>query len=130
MTADLDLDVLAALEQAATPGPWATDGVQMVVETGIYLTRADAALIAALRNAAPALIAAARELQRRVTCSCAAGRGVMDCEVRARDAARAELADLRERVEAALDPSPRDFASWPPLRDRIRAALATGSDRG
>lgn len=75
----LDLDALTALLDAATPGPWEVHD-HVIVETtwgDLHLDvagtsfsdtdthsmqdRANAALIAALRNAAPALIAAARE---------------------------------------------------------------------
>lgn len=51
----LDLDALAAREAAATPGPW---------KHAKTLAHADENLIVALRNAAPALIAAAREVAR------------------------------------------------------------------
>lgn len=70
MTADLTpeaLDALAALDQAATPGPWraASGSVETIVMSETVATMrlddADAALIAAMRNALPALIAAARE---------------------------------------------------------------------
>ncbi len=76
----LNVDELTALLDAATPGPWATDSGQCctyltaAVEGGsatdeneniaeVFSVRdgADAGLIAALRNAAPALIAAVRE---------------------------------------------------------------------
>ena len=58
---------LKALEKAATPGPWVTrfDGavyrevVRGEVPVCEHASREEAALIAALRNAAPALIAAA-----------------------------------------------------------------------
>lgn len=84
MTADrLDLDALKALEAAATEGPWETNqaadeesttwiehalgdvlnhderGHGHMRENFAWMRRADAALIVALRNAAPALIAAA-----------------------------------------------------------------------
>ena len=62
------LDALAVLEPAATPGPWDTLACELVGDSGHVAWTAgspnpfaDAALIAALRNAAPALIAAARE---------------------------------------------------------------------
>jgi hypothetical protein len=69
----LDLGALEELEKAATPGPWAHHSrgdEQMVYEKGHRVAavqswqdpQADAALIAALRNAAPQLLAAAREL--------------------------------------------------------------------
>ena len=67
---------LKALEKAATPGPWVTrfDGavyrevVRGEVPVCEHAGRAEAALIAVLRNAAPALIAAAEdrdELRKR-----------------------------------------------------------------
>jgi len=72
----MDLDALEALEQAATPGPWRVEpfdddprelaicgpvGVKgAIVATDVPLLPADAALIAAVRNVLPALIAAAR----------------------------------------------------------------------
>lgn len=89
MTLGLDLDALAALERAATPGEWlvALNGSAETCLRFIWrndyggnlspegrnvgATRVardfhekDAALTAALRNAAPQLIAAAREAER------------------------------------------------------------------
>ena len=73
MTDDLTpeaLDALTALDQAATPGPWEADpvvvrgngGRNAVCDTrGSQVPTHNAALIAAMRNALPALIAAARE---------------------------------------------------------------------
>ena len=76
---ELDIDALEALEKAATPGPWkthlvddtcicASDGCEVATtcdEDGYNIAyermEADAAFIVALRNAAPALIAAYRE---------------------------------------------------------------------
>ncbi|MGL4256922.1 MAG: hypothetical protein ACRCSL_11360 [Microbacterium sp.] len=81
----LDPDALAALEAAATPPPWHAVGDALAYDTGGCtcgpggenglhengcgldllgeMGFADAALIAALRNAAPALIDAARRVQ-------------------------------------------------------------------
>lgn len=71
--ADLDLDELERLIAAASPRPWriepllrdylagAVDGENRNVAD---MRRADAWLVVALANAAPALIAAARELDR------------------------------------------------------------------
>ena len=67
----MDIDALEALEQAATPGPWETAGPRCddIIRwdgehDGWNVARcdetADAALIVALRDAAPDLIAAAR----------------------------------------------------------------------
>ena len=81
---DLDLGALEALVEAATPGPWKTWGMGVcwdkngdsnvafaVKVANTYKTSDngsprtfDADLICALRNAAPQLIAAARELER------------------------------------------------------------------
>lgn len=132
------LDALAALEKAATPGPWAerrygtrwTHGHGEVWELvhpqdGIHPanvikargaehaadqccwppTESDAALIAALRNAAPALIAAARDQAFLLT--------AVRSLTAERDAARAEVADLREdndRLVATLTNRERDRA--------------------
>lgn len=72
--ADLDLDELERLIAAASPGPWriepllrdylagAVDGENRNVAD---MRRADAWLVVALANAAPALIAAARAAQHR-----------------------------------------------------------------
>lgn len=68
--ATLDLDALEALGEKASPGPWKSffDGaVYRIGERGhtpvfIHGDRDDAAFVVALRNAAPALISAAREL--------------------------------------------------------------------
>ena len=67
----LDLDALEALAQKATPGPWKPmvlwqDGAWPV---GPYsrneaTAKADAALISALRNALPALLALARRAEK------------------------------------------------------------------
>lgn len=80
MASELDLDRLSELEAKATPGPWRVSHCEDVTieaehDPTIHLTVAaigdetddrvieDATLIAALRNAAPALIAAAREAE-------------------------------------------------------------------
>ena len=71
-TKTIDLDALAALEAAATAGPWSgyRTGVlhnsTWVIgnapdDSGAIMSLANASLIAALRNHAPALIAAAQE---------------------------------------------------------------------
>jgi hypothetical protein len=71
---DAQLAELEALLAKATPGPWLSDGNMVSTEDALFMGREedivgedivrdeDAALIAALRNAAPALLAAAREL--------------------------------------------------------------------
>lgn len=105
-----DLDHLAALEAAATPGPWDAD-----IEYGhVYQERKkwdglicqlwggsmqddfqdrdnNAAFIAAIRNAAPALFATARNHERLL----AAVEAVVNCtSVDAENAALAELATV------------------------------------
>lgn len=90
MTTTLDLDELERLEKAATPGPWAHYGHHTTGKLWLYGTAdyanhprialieeglnygqdvpatesANADLITAMRNALPALIAAARETER------------------------------------------------------------------
>jgi len=73
---------LQVLEKAATPGPWKQDdhsavlapggdefpyGSKLVAETPNYL--GNAAFIAAIRNATPALLRIARSATRQFTCS-------------------------------------------------------------
>jgi hypothetical protein len=70
MTEPLDLEKLAELEKVATPGPWAWHHDAMYeqrVVAGMYaaLKEEDRAFIAALRNAAPALIEAAERWEKR-----------------------------------------------------------------
>jgi hypothetical protein len=66
----LDLDTLEALYAAATPGKWSVDALRVMRGTTLVCTLplnyrsqspADSAAIAALHNAFPALLAAARE---------------------------------------------------------------------
>lgn len=56
----LDLDALERLEKAATPWPWTVESGWLHNRSDSW-RREDAPLMAALRNAAPDLIAAARE---------------------------------------------------------------------
>ncbi|HET8627406.1 MAG TPA: hypothetical protein VFL91_08300 [Thermomicrobiales bacterium] len=63
-----DLARLAALAHAATPGPWERFGA-IWAETALVAdtrTAADAAFIAASREAVPALVATVRELAREI----------------------------------------------------------------
>lgn len=60
----MDLDALEELERAASPAPWEAEGHIILAEgrtIGSIVFRRDRDLIAALRNHAPDLIAAARE---------------------------------------------------------------------
>lgn len=66
----IDIEQLKALEQAATPGPWA-EGAQMVVQADqaecvieMVETEDDAKLIVAARNALPELLALLEEALR------------------------------------------------------------------
>lgn len=187
MTADdLDLDALAAFEQAATPGPWvaevsgktgpvvidgeSSNALDHVAQCPHFRGHADAALIAALRNAAPALIeevgvGRARKITERILRDdLRAERDAARAEVaahlvtiaddrehwqdvirqrdrlhdeveataRAADAARAEAAALRERVEAVpVERFPRrhDVPRGWMLEADVRAALTTGGDQ-
>lgn len=57
----IDIDQLRALADAATPGPWEGSGGDIWSDTHGFLSRdelenADAAFIAAMRNALPALL--------------------------------------------------------------------------
>jgi len=70
--ADLDLDALTELEKKATSRPWEPTGGQQIVQThGPYCMAVvaengsyeDRAFIAAIRNAAPALIVTARRVE-------------------------------------------------------------------
>jgi hypothetical protein len=74
----IDLDQLTALEQAATPGEWhvvpgSPGGLVWVIKNDVgrgvaaYTTAADAALIAAMRNALPELIERVRAAEIRCT---------------------------------------------------------------
>lgn len=60
----IDLDQLTALEQAATPGPWAVEDLPWISEGNDG--GADAALIVAMRNALPELIEQVRVAQHRL----------------------------------------------------------------
>jgi hypothetical protein len=119
--ADLDLDTLERLHGEATAGPWEAVRESVVMPDGselpysdsalircacrsiggleAYFLDADAALIAAARNALPALLAAARE----------------------RDELRAEVAALRRfarefgedsRGQPLVPPSPEALLAW------------------
>lgn len=59
---DLDLTLLERAEKAATQAPWDPDGVYNYVVGDSW--EEDRELIVLLRNAAPALLAAARENER------------------------------------------------------------------
>lgn len=176
----LDLDALAALEQAANSGPWEfrprrgfqstghnpstigfndTAGYFVMLREGTWVTESDMELVVALRNAAPALIAAARErdefdetigdlvAQRNISAEAERERTAerdefiqAACDRRSeavrylgeRDAARAEVAALRERVEAVLTwGNGRDAGGVDrliPAAD-LRAALTTRGDQ-
>lgn len=70
MTAPLNLDELERLGKAGTPGPWNPFGGWMDTDNGkdigFFFKCADANLIAAARNALPALIARIRELEGKL----------------------------------------------------------------
>lgn len=125
---DLDLDKLEALEKAATPGPWVIDDannelIAIMDREDCYDYLADfmpapctldykkasanAAFIAALRNAAPALFAAARDgLKWRAE-------GWRDLDV-LRDqlaAAQARIKELEEALTPFVEWSKRDLAT-------------------
>lgn len=131
------LDDLAGLLEAATDGPWEVrDGYDPTLVSatsnwpeggddalGQVYGRADAALIVALRNHAPALIATARERDAYVDLYRLTRRRFLADARAERDAARAEVAALRERVEAVA----ADFDTAVGFRGAataVRAALA------
>ena len=105
------LDVLAAAEEQATPGPWASSGRRIVEMThrsaiahtsGVYSNDADAALIALLRNHAADLIAVARAAQDIKPAQPREGMSMVvqaipdDAVIRLKMASRALLADAPE----------------------------------
>jgi hypothetical protein len=115
----MDLDALEALERAATKGLWRDVGhswperaVPIMRDSGEFIgyvstvtleqRTADAALIAAARNALPALIADARAAARR------------EAALLRRIAALPRIGDLSSDV---------DWDDWNRLRDDARAAL-------
>jgi hypothetical protein len=111
MTADLDLDALAALEQAH-------DGTD---------PRATGDLVRALLDAAPALIAAARERDALADDIEDHWRGEVTILAHQRDAARAELADLRGRLGVVEDMAERaDRKGYDLEAYEVLAALGIG----
>lgn len=110
-----DLDELDALEKAATPGPWtvcrhptasnprvlvANEVEQKIVTEWKYDGATDHALIAALRNAAPELIAELREARAKIDRLTA--RGIEDMQHELREV-RALLLEAQETYRAAAN---------------------------
>ncbi len=142
--ADLDLDALDALAAAATPGPWEVefDGTEPAavyaddggigtayicrdLAQGVSYGEADAAFIAAAREAVPALTARVRELEAGDTFLRLAQVAAAE-----RDEARAENARLRAQVDAVTalcDEYVRSGIRWL-AESEVRAALATGAE--
>jgi hypothetical protein len=135
---ELDLDRLTKLEQAATPGRWAVEhvgdfgnkwavldvarwrGGPMTNTVSFDTDEATAQFVAALRNAAPDLIAAARELPYV--------RDQRDRLTEALEATTAERDQLRATVERARALHRRqDIPAHEPLRTKAGEVVAEGS---
>lgn len=108
-----NLDALAALLDKATPGPWDDCGAWVTPSHRKFTESRDenAALIVALRNAAPALLAYVRELELEID----AGKGAYAKLFR--DTHAAALV-MRERAAQACEEL---SAEWFP-RDKHEAA--------
>ena len=115
--ADLDLDHLEALDREGTPGPWRAEWRPALRNYLIRCGDADedgmahheqpnARLIAATRNALPALIAEARaaaELRRRIALLRVCGEGCRDAGdaiLEVLDAAEARLSEMEAAMQA------------------------------
>lgn len=141
MTGKVDLDGLERLEKAATPGPWRWYMPDPKFRHIKYDEDQD--LIVALRNAAPALIASARERDRLLTMvnggvdlksmfgidSAMTMQSVAKKFMRESDAAKTEVASLRAllaQAEAALETVNKhaiDENSVWFVRDEVEGAL-------
>jgi hypothetical protein len=151
-TEPFDLDAAQALADAATPGPWATDGdydraeVSQTVEpfativgtetTGptylsyeqLVLTAADSAFIAQARTLVPALIAEVqelRELQSQRTNLVEETSGLVKTAARL----TAESESLANRCHDVADENERltaDVANWKRRTEETRELLAKG----
>lgn len=105
MTHD-ELTALEALEREASAAPWEADGSWIFSEAGAIGTDDDRVFIAAIRNAAPALIAAGRcEIEREARFSTHApgchtwGPRHYDCLMRRYEATCATLTQAQEALE-------------------------------